>query len=167
MEAARSVMDSLRRLVHGLRVFDRAAERTAGLSGAQLFVLARLAAGGAASVNELAERTCTHQSSVSVVARKLVGRGLARSRRAERDGRKVELTITPAGRRALARAPAAAQEKLIDAIGCLNLPDRLKLAQLLQSLIDAAGLTEAPAALFFEAGREKQRTSNHHARTPR
>jgi DNA-binding MarR family transcriptional regulator len=167
MEAARSVMNSLRRLVHGLRVFDRAAERTAGLSGAQLFVLGRLAAGGAASVNELAERACTHQSSVSVVARKLVERGLARSRRADQDGRRVELTITLAGRRALARAPAAAQDKLIDAIGLLNPPDRLNLVQLLERLIDAAGLAQAPAALFFEADREKTRTIIRHARTRR
>jgi DNA-binding MarR family transcriptional regulator len=162
---ARSVMDSLRRLVHGLRVFDRAAERAAGLSGAQLFVLGRLADGGAASINELAERTRTHQSSVSVVAQKLVNQGMAKSRRGESDGRRVELTITAAGRRALSRAPAAAQEKLIDAIGRLSALQRRQLGRLLQQLVATAGLARTPAALFFEEthrNREKPRTAPAH-----
>jgi len=54
--------------VQALRVSSRAAERDVGLSAAQLFVLDRLAgADQALCVNELAQRTLTHQSSVSVV----------------------------------------------------------------------------------------------------
>ena len=143
-------MDSLRRLVHGLRVFDRAAERAAGLSGAQLFVLSKLADGGPASVNALAERTCTHQSSVSVVAAKLVGRGLARRRASAADGRRVVLAITQAGLRVLRRSPMAAQERLIGAIGRLSPHGRADLARLLEELVAAAGLGETRPALFFE-----------------
>jgi DNA-binding MarR family transcriptional regulator len=150
---ARSVMDSLRRLVHGLRVFDREAERTAGLSGAQLFVLSRLAAGGAASVNDLAERTCTHQSSVSVVAQKLVDHGLATRKKAAADGRRVMLRITPDGRRVLKRAPMAAQEKLIAAVGRLHVAEARGLAELLEKLVSAAGLNGTEPKLFFEEKR--------------
>jgi DNA-binding MarR family transcriptional regulator len=155
-------MDSLRRLVHGLRVFDRAAERAAKLSGAQLFVLSRLAAGGAASVNELAERTCTHQSSVSVVARKLADRGLARRARSSDDGRRVRLSITPAGAAALARAPAAAQEKLIAAVRQLPRHERLNLAGGLERLVASAGLGRSPAPLFFHAAAKTQTKSVPH-----
>jgi DNA-binding MarR family transcriptional regulator len=153
-------MDSLRRLVHGLRVFDRAAERATGLSGAQLFVLGRLGDGGSASVNELAERACTHQSSVSVVARKLVDRGLALGRRGKRDSRRVELSITPAGRKALARAPAAAQEKLISAVERLSPDDRLTLAALLGNLVQEAGLHTGRPGMFFEDARPQPRRIN-------
>jgi DNA-binding MarR family transcriptional regulator len=142
-------MNSLRRLVHGLRVFDRMAERRTGLSGAQLFVLGRLAAGGATNINELAERTCTHQSSVSVVARKLGARGLVSRSHPRQDGRKVDLAITAAGRRILARAPAAAQDKLIAALGRLTPADRLNLARLLSAWVDSAGLKFIHPALFF------------------
>lgn len=152
-DTARSVMNSLRSLVHGLRVFDRAAQRATGLSGAQLFVLSRLAAGGAAGINELAERTCTHQSSVSVVAQKLVDRGLAARRHAAADKRRVVLTITPAGRRVLKRAPMAAQDRLIAAVGQIKEPGARKLADLLHQLVSAAGLAGAEPALFFEEKR--------------
>jgi DNA-binding MarR family transcriptional regulator len=155
---ARSVMDSLRRLVHGLRIFDRAAERTAGMSGAQLFVLSKLEGGGAATVNELAERTCTHQSSVSVVADKLVKRGLARRERVAEDGRRVLLSITRAGKTALARAPEAAQDKLIDAIDRLIPAERGNLARLLENLVAAADLAAHEPTLFFEDRQKRHRS---------
>jgi DNA-binding MarR family transcriptional regulator len=161
-------MDSLRRLVHGLRVFDREAERAAGLSGAQLFVLSRLAAGGAASINELAARTFTHQSSVSVVARKLVERGLAARAPSSGDGRRVELAISTVGRRVLASAPAAAQERLIAAVHRLPPAERDKLAALLEHLVAAAGLGRSRPRLFFEEAakvKKQNKESNHHART--
>jgi DNA-binding MarR family transcriptional regulator len=165
-DASRAVMDSLRRLVHGLRVFDRAAERSAGLSGAQLFVLSKLAAGGPANINELAQRTCTHQSSVSVVARKLVNRALAARLRVGADARQVRLAITPAGRRALAKAPAAAQDKLIAALARLSPADRRNLGRLLEHLVLEAGLSETEPKLFFEGDArpvklKKGKTTSH------
>src|SRR3954449_11206732 len=77
----RDVMDAIRRIVRVLRVSSRAAEKQGGLSGAQLFVLHKLADAPALSLNELADRTRTHQSSVSVVVQRLVDRELvARAR---------------------------------------------------------------------------------------
>ena len=62
-----TIMDALRRVVRALRVSARTAERRFGISGAQLFVLERLAEASAPSVDDLAKRTLTHQSSVSLV----------------------------------------------------------------------------------------------------
>ena len=64
---ARDVLDSLRRIVRSLLESSRRAEQQLGITGAQLFVLEKLAAARALSLNELAERTHTHQSSVSTV----------------------------------------------------------------------------------------------------
>ncbi|HEX3345342.1 MAG TPA: helix-turn-helix domain-containing protein, partial [Polyangiaceae bacterium] len=69
-------MDALRRVVRDLRLSARDAERSAGISGAQLFVLQSLRNEAAASLNELAERTLTDQSSVSVVVKRLADRKL-------------------------------------------------------------------------------------------
>src|SRR5213595_876038 len=63
----REVLDAVRRIVRWLRVSSRAAERDVGLSAAQLFVLSRLNDEAAMSLNDLAQRTLTHQSSASVV----------------------------------------------------------------------------------------------------
>jgi hypothetical protein len=41
----RIVLDSIRRIVQALRVSSRAAEKTVGLSGAQLFLLQQLGEG--------------------------------------------------------------------------------------------------------------------------
>ena len=72
-------------------------------------MLQQLAAAPAKSVNELADRTYTHQSSVSVVVRRLVEQGLVARRRASDDGRRRELSLTAAGRRLVARAPMPAK----------------------------------------------------------
>ena len=61
------ILDSFRRIVRVLRESSRAAENSFGLSGAQLFVLQTLSRHPEVSLNELAEHTRTHQSTVSVV----------------------------------------------------------------------------------------------------
>jgi DNA-binding transcriptional ArsR family regulator len=81
-----AVLDGVRRIVQALRASSRWAERHVGLSGAQLFVLQKLAETPAISVNELAERTHTHQSSVSAVISRLAELGLVTRKRSAADG---------------------------------------------------------------------------------
>ena len=94
-----AVLDGVRRIVHTLRESSRRAEKTVGVSGAQLFVLQRLGEATTLSVNELAARTHTHQSSVSTVAARLVEGGFVRRTRSGADARSVELSLTAKGRR--------------------------------------------------------------------
>src|ERR1019366_10714223 len=91
-------------------------------SRAQLFVLQALAGGRATSLNELAERTHTDQSSVSVVVRRLADRKLVARKASRLDARRVELTLTPAGRRMLARCPEPTPARLLAAIPPLPAP---------------------------------------------
>ncbi|HEU0054204.1 MAG TPA: MarR family winged helix-turn-helix transcriptional regulator [Longimicrobium sp.] len=143
-------MDSLRTLVRALRVSTRAVEREIGISGAQLFVLQRLADAPARSVNELAERTRTHQSSVSTVVSRLVERGLAARTPSAEDARRMEIAITGDGRALLDAAPRSAQERMIEALG--RMPDeRVRaLADGLAALVREAGMQDLPASFFFE-----------------
>jgi DNA-binding MarR family transcriptional regulator len=154
---ARSVLDSIRRIVQELRLYDRRAEQRVGLSGAQLFVLQKMRAGGAACINELARRTHTHQSSVSVVAQKLVDRKLLRRSRSKADGRVVELELTAKGRKLLRGAPAAAQERLVASLQRLPAVRRRQLKVLLEELVRSSGMTSGPPALFFEDGARKRK----------
>jgi tetratricopeptide (TPR) repeat protein len=62
----------LREIVQALRESSRRAEQRLGISGAQLFVLEKLADAPSQSLNDLAARTFTHQSSVSTVVARLV-----------------------------------------------------------------------------------------------
>lgn len=145
-----AVLDGLRRLVKSLREGSRAAEQTLGLSGAQVFVLQALAKTPALSLNELAERTHTHQSSVSVVVTRLVARKLVQRAQDPEDGRRLVLRLTARGQQVLKKAPDAAQDRLIDALGALPATERRALAA---SLAKVAGLMELPSdapEMFFE-----------------
>lgn len=147
--ATRDVLDAVRRIVQTLHESSRQAEQQLGVSGAQLFVLQRLAESPGASLNELAARTHTHQSSVSAVVTKLVARRLVRRSKAASDARRLELSLTPAGHRLLVRAPHAAQDRLIAAVNKLSLPRRAVLADVLTDLAQAvAGVRRAE--MFFE-----------------
>jgi DNA-binding MarR family transcriptional regulator len=146
------VLDGIRRIVQGLRESSRAAERRTGLTAAQLFALRRLAEAHTASINQLAARTFTHQSSVSVVVSRLVARRLVARHPDPRDRRRRVLALTAAGRAALARAPLALQESLIDAVAGLSPSSRRTVARALGVMADAMAVRRHPSMFFEERG---------------
>jgi DNA-binding MarR family transcriptional regulator len=148
---AQHVLDSIRRVVQELRVADREAENTLGLSGAQLFVMKKLGEKATMSVNELAERTHTHQSSVSVVVHRLVEKRLVKRGESEADRRRAELTLTPEGRKVLSRSPHSPQDRMIEAIDSMPVENRKQLAIRLAELVAAMGLSGQMPEMFFEA----------------
>jgi DNA-binding MarR family transcriptional regulator len=148
----RLVLDSIRRIVRALRVSSRAAEKKVGISGAQLFVLQKLADGGRAlSINELARRTVTDQSSVSVVVQKLVKQGLVSTQRSRADGRRLELALAARGRQIVGKSSGAAQQRLIESLRKMTVGKRRQLASLLDALVREAGIADAVPSLFFES----------------
>jgi len=149
-DGIRSVVDALRRIVRELRLTARDAERDAGISGAQLFVLQALARESAASLNDLADRTLTDQSSVSVVVKRLVARGLVARKPSKEDARRVELALTAAGRRLLARCPEPTQAKLVSAVQRLSARELDGLTLGLGALIREMGLAQGKARMFFD-----------------
>jgi DNA-binding MarR family transcriptional regulator len=144
------ILDSIRRIVRALRISSRFSEKVLGLSSAQLYVLQKLGESDGCSINELAERTLTHQSSVSVVVGKLVGRGLARRRKSRQDGRRAEISITAEGLALIRRAPQPIQQRLIRAIESLPSTARKRFARSFVAIVSAAGIADGPAPLFFE-----------------
>ncbi|MEP6916419.1 MAG: MarR family transcriptional regulator [Acidobacteriota bacterium] len=157
----RTVLDGIRRLVQSLRESSRWAEKHVGMSGAQLFVLQKLAEGPGASLNELAARTHTHQSSVSTIIARLVEKGLVVRRRSPSDGRSVTLTLSPRGQRVGDRSPNAAQERLIAGIERLSAARRRALASALGALGDAMDAADPEPAMFFEERGPKRRSPKH------
>lgn len=148
------VLDDLRRIVRVLRESSREAERTLGVSGAQLFALRALASEQALSLNALAERTRTHQSTVSVVVKRLVARGFVKRAASELDARRVVLTLTKSGYALIERAPLAAQDQLIDGLEHMTAKDRRALATSLRALTRTMKLEDELPEMFFE---ERQR----------
>ncbi len=130
------VVDSLRSIVQSLRISGRFAEQQAGISSAQLYILEELAQRPAQSINELAERTFTHQSSVSMVVSRLVDSRLVSRTASPSDARRLSISLTGAGRALLRRAPETAQARLIDGLRSLDKSQLHGLADYLTTLDD-------------------------------
>lgn len=150
--AIAEVMDGVRAVVRALRINTRAIEKQLGISLAQLWVLQILNDHPAESLNELAIATATHQSSVSVVVRRLVERGLATRATANRDKRRVRIELTDAGRALLAKAPPTVQMSLVAGLRRLSGDQRLELASLMREWLNSSGLdfNAAPPMLMEE-----------------
>lgn len=143
-EDLRPVLDPLRVVVRALRLSGRE-----GVSGAQLFVLESLRDLRVASINELAAATHTHQSSVSVVVTRLARAGFVARHPSKTDARRIEVQLTPAGRKTLARAAETPQTRLVRALAAMSPKRRQVLAELLGELADATGLS-GPPPMFLE-----------------
>jgi DNA-binding MarR family transcriptional regulator len=153
------VVDSLRRIVHGLRASSHAAERDVGVTGAQLFVLRELAAEPGVSIRRLSERTLTDPSSVSVVVARLVERGLVVRRSDEHDARRSVLVVSKQGRRLLERAPAPYQEHLIEVLRAMPRARLRSLGRMLSELVGALEPMKGAPPLFFEESPKKRARS--------
>ena len=86
---------------------------------------------------------------------RLVERGLVRRATSAADGRQLELSLSARGRRLVARAPDAAQQRLILAINRLAPGRRRMLASTLSELAEAMDAIDRVPPMFFEdrAGR--------------
>ena len=120
------------------------------MSGAQLFVLTRLAEADSMGISELAARTATHQSSVSTVVERLRERGLVRAVAVAGDRRRRQVALTPRGRALLGRAPGVAQDRLIAAFGRLAAGDQRRLAELLGRWAGAIGAPPGAPTMLLE-----------------
>jgi len=143
-------LDHLRRIVQALRESSRESERSLGVTGAQLFVLQTLAKSRALSLNALAEQTHTHQSTVSVVVKRLAAQKLVRRRASPSDRRRLELELTARGNALLKRAPAAAQDRLVSGLQALSPAECATLSSALGKLARAMRLETRAPRMFFE-----------------
>jgi DNA-binding MarR family transcriptional regulator len=131
-----NVVDSIRSIIQTLRISGREAEQTVGLSSAQLYVLNELNDRPAMSINDLAERTFTHQSSVSMVVARLVESKLVTRTAARGDARRLAITLTPAGRALLRKSPDPVQARLVNALRSMSRSELKELAGSLGILTD-------------------------------
>ncbi len=145
------VVDAIRALIQSLRISGRAVEQQLGISSAQLYILQELAERPAQSINDLAYNTFTHQSSVSMVVSRLVEGDLVRRSLSRGDARRVSISLTPAGRAVVRKAPYTAQTRLIDGLRTLSRSELRTLGDYLETV---AELASEPGESELEVGGE-------------
>lgn len=155
MNDSQRILDCIRRLVRFLRISDRASQTQVGLSGAQLFVLHELSRTPSLSLSELAQRTLTDQSSVSVVVTRLVESGYVTRDRDSVDARRLVLNLTKSGKAVVQRAPVPPQERVIEAVERIPAAERKRFAELFAKIIDELGESGGPVPMleFDEAAK--------------
>ncbi|MFV8258597.1 MarR family winged helix-turn-helix transcriptional regulator [Bdellovibrio bacteriovorus] len=145
------VMDYIRHIFKALRVSSSQFEKDLGLSAAQIFVMKKLKEEPGLSINDLALRTTTHQSSVSVVVKKLEEQGLVSRTISKEDSRKVVVSLTPSGLEKLSEIPRTVQEHMIDTLQNMPPEKTASLALLMREFVTEAGIVESvPAPMFGE-----------------
>lgn len=147
---SQDILDSIRRIVQAFRLASRKAEARFGLSGAQLFVLQSLKDGSSLTINELGERTYTHQSSVSTVVARLEKKRLLLRAKSRSDARRREVKLTTKGKSLLRMRMEPGQTRLLAGIAKLSGTDRRLLSVLLQKLVKESGFSGLPARMLFE-----------------
>lgn len=126
-----TITDALRRAHRALRTTPTAK----GLTPARLLVLQVLSEGEPLALRDIATRTQTDPSSASVIVSHLTTGGFVKSKRADGDGRRVELSLTASGKAALKKSGKDGGG-LNDALAAMDPKKRQKLAQLLGELVD-------------------------------
>jgi len=144
------VLDAFRHLVKALRLADRAGLKRHGIGSAQMFVLHELSRESPLSINELAERTATDQSTVSVVVNKLVEKRLVARERSSSDARRAALALTPKGRSTVRKLPPPIQHALLDSVRRLPAERIRALADMLEKVVGVLDLVEEHPPMFFD-----------------
>jgi len=89
-----AVLEQFRVLFKSVRRHYHSVERRAGISGAQLWVLAEVAASPGVEVSRLARTLAIHQSTASNLLRRLQTQKLVSRKRGGKDQRTVQLFVT-------------------------------------------------------------------------
>jgi len=110
------------------------------------------------SLSELAEKTRTDQSSVSVVVTRLVEGGYLMRDRDKRDARRLVLNLTKSGRAIAEKSPPAAQERIIEALERVSAADRKRFADVFAKIIEELGESRGAAPMIFEDDLSRRHT---------
>jgi DNA-binding MarR family transcriptional regulator len=158
-------LDQVRTLVSSLSHSARAVERSTGITNAQLFLLQQLESAGALSVNDLATRARTQQSTASIVVARLVRAGLAAKKKSMDDGRIAVISLTPKGRRLVRNAPAPPTSALLRSIEALSVNDARALEEGVRALVRALGLEPPKVTMLFEDATTRRNVTARSRRT--
>jgi len=129
-----AVLGEFRLIFKSVRSHFQWVETQTGVSGAQLWALAEVAAAPGIRVTALARALSLHQSTTSNLVERLEERKLLRRARAADDQRGVRLHLTAAGKRLVAQAPQPLKGILPHALERLSEEDLALLRQQLRQL---------------------------------
>jgi MarR family 2-MHQ and catechol resistance regulon transcriptional repressor len=133
-ERALSAYIKLARAANATLAFARIGLEDAGLSLGQFAVLEALFHVGPLNLGELARRILTSSGNLTLVVDNLEKRGLVKRQQQGRDKRFVLASITPTGRRLIARIFPGHARRITEIMGRLSPEDQERLGELCRKL---------------------------------
>jgi MarR family transcriptional regulator, organic hydroperoxide resistance regulator len=129
-----AVLQQFRLIFRSAKKHFQWVQERAGVSGAQLWLLAEIERRPGIRVTDVAKSMAVHQSTASNLIERLEKDRLLLRQRSSQDQRVVHLSLTKAGRATVARAPRPLYGVLRDALGSLEETDLAQLQDLLEKL---------------------------------
>jgi len=155
-DRASGALVALRRILRATDLSARSLARDSGLTTSQLLLLRLIHRLGRPTPGAVAKAASLTQATVTALLDKLEGRGLVARARDTEDRRRVLISVTPAGDRALADAPDMLQEKFARRFAALPEWEQAFVVAALErvsALLDAERLDAAPMLDIGEIAR--------------
>lgn len=146
VDPAARVLRHFRIVYNAVRQHFRHLEKSAGLSGAEIWALSQVAANPGIGVGGLAHALDIHQSTASNLLRALLDARLVTSERTSEDRRLVHLHATARGMRLLAKTPTPFSSVLPDALQRLDPRTLARLDRDLGKLIEELPIADQKGA---------------------
>jgi DNA-binding MarR family transcriptional regulator len=155
METYDQVLVSLRQIIRAIDLHSKRLERESGLTGPQLLVMQLIGASGETTAGVIARKVSLSQATVTSILDRLERKELLKRERNAEDKRKVMVTLTEAGGKALEKAPTLMQESFIKAFNCLEDWEQTLILSSLQRVADMMNATKLDAAPLLDSTDEQ------------
>jgi DNA-binding MarR family transcriptional regulator len=143
------VVNGLRRIVRAIELYSKEVFKSFGLTGPQLWALKTLHRRGSLATTDLALALAVQPSSLSVLVDRLERRRLVRRVRPREDRRFVEVMLTPKGAALAAKAPEAAQGRLLHGLYRLSPRELRVVHRSVDTLVELMEAENVKARFFF------------------
>lgn len=154
METYDKVLVSLRQIIRAIDLHSKKIERQSGLTGPQLLVMQHIAHSEVTS-GVIAREISLSQATVTSILDRLERKGLLARERGTSDKRKVFVSLTEEGLKALDSAPTLLQESFIRSFNQLQGWEQSLILSSLQRVSDMMNATDLDAAPLLDSSDEK------------
>jgi len=147
------VLRTLRKIIRALDRHSKQLAHSSGLTGPQIVVLRAIKRAGLPPVSAIAHRVSLSHATVTDILNRLHARGLVNRVRDEKDKRRILVSLSEEGQKALAHSPPVLQASFLDDFE--RLPDWEK-TLMLSTLQKLASLMQRNEPLLEAANRDME-----------
>lgn len=155
MKTYDQVLVSLRQIIRAIDLHSKKLERESGLTGPQLLIIQLIGTQGEMTPGVIAREVSLSQATVTSILDRLERKNLLQRVRSTYDKRKVMVSLTEAGSRALESAPTLMQESFIRSFNKLEDWEQSLILSSLQRVSDMMNATNLDAAPLLDSTNEQ------------